>query len=190
MDDRPPTRTVPLMRMALWIVLLPSAMLLPFLPGRHDPLVISLSAAATVVAFGSLLLVLVGVAWLMSSRGYVPARLGLVVTTLIATGAALATASTGSMTAAVFLFGLGCLARPALATCRRGTSGSRGFDAYGADRADRGSVGGDGRPHGARRARRRVEPRPGDRELGSDHLGHRTVPRTHGRLSGRAQLAL
>jgi hypothetical protein len=89
--------------MALWIALLPSAMLLPFLPGRHDPLVISLSAAATVVAFGSLLLVPIGVAWLMSSRGYVPARLGLVVATLVATGAALAAASTGSMTAAVFL---------------------------------------------------------------------------------------
>jgi hypothetical protein len=78
-------------------------MLLPFLPGRHDPLVISLSAAATVAAFGSLLLVPIGVAWIMSSRGCVPARLGLVVATLVAVGAALTTASTGSMTAAVFL---------------------------------------------------------------------------------------
>lgn len=36
----------------LWIALLASAMLLPFLPGRHDPLATSLSAAATGVAFG------------------------------------------------------------------------------------------------------------------------------------------
>jgi hypothetical protein len=35
-----------------------------------------------------------------------------------------------------------------------------------------------------------VEPRPGDREHGGDHLGHRTVPRAHGGLSGRDQLGL
>ncbi len=61
---------MPFIRMVLWIALLVSAMLLPFLPGRHDPLAMSVSAAATVVAFGGLLLVSIGVAWLMSSRGY------------------------------------------------------------------------------------------------------------------------
>jgi hypothetical protein len=92
---------MPVIRMALWIALLPSAMLLPFLPGRHDPLVISLSAAATVAAFGGLLLVPIGVAWLISRRGYALAKLALVVATLVAVGAALATAATGSMSAGV-----------------------------------------------------------------------------------------
>jgi hypothetical protein len=44
------------------IALLGSAMLLPFLPGRHDPLAVNLSAAATGVAFAGLLLVPIGVA--------------------------------------------------------------------------------------------------------------------------------
>ena len=48
-------------RIALWIVLLVSAMLLPFLPGRYDPLAFSLSVSAIVVVFGGLLLVPIGV---------------------------------------------------------------------------------------------------------------------------------
>ena len=43
--------TMPFIRIGLWIALLTGAMLLPFLPGRHDPLAVSLSAAATGVAF-------------------------------------------------------------------------------------------------------------------------------------------
>lgn len=90
-------------RIGLWVVLLASAMLLPFLPGRYDPVAMSLSAAATGVAFGGLLLVPIGVAWLISSRGYALAKLALVVATLVAAGAALATAANGSMAAGVVL---------------------------------------------------------------------------------------
>jgi hypothetical protein len=59
----------------------------------------SLSAAATGVAFAGLLLVPIGVTWLISSRGYALAKLALVVATLVAAGAALATAANGSMAA-------------------------------------------------------------------------------------------
>ncbi len=90
-------------RIGLWIALLASAMLLPFLPGRHDPLAMSLSAAATGVAFGGLLLVPIGVVWLISSRGYALAKLALVVATLVAAGAALATAANGSMAGGVLV---------------------------------------------------------------------------------------
>lgn len=90
-------------RIGLWVALLASAMLLPFLPGRYDPLAMSLSAAATGVAFAGLLLVPVGVAWLISSRGYALAKLALVVATLVAAGAALATAANGSMAAGVVM---------------------------------------------------------------------------------------
>ena len=100
-NDEPPTSTMQFIRMVLWIALLAGAMLLPFLPGRHDPLAMSLSAAATGVAFGGLLLVPIGVAWLISSRGYAPAKLALVVATLVAAGAALATAANGSIAAGV-----------------------------------------------------------------------------------------
>ena len=103
MNNEPATWTQQFIRIVLAIAPLAIAMLLPFLPGRHDPLVISLSAAATGVAFGSLLLVPIGLAWLISSRGYALARLGLVVATLVASGAALATAASGSITAAVFV---------------------------------------------------------------------------------------
>ncbi len=68
------------------IAVLASAMLLPFLPGRYDPLAMSLSAAATGVALAGLLLVPIGVAWVISSRGYVLAKLALVVATLVAAG--------------------------------------------------------------------------------------------------------
>ena len=43
---------MPFFRIALWIVLLVGAMLLPFLPGRHDPLATSLSVSATCVCVG------------------------------------------------------------------------------------------------------------------------------------------
>jgi hypothetical protein len=83
-------------------------MLLPFLPGRYDPLAADLSLAATVVAFVSLLLMPVGAAWLVSGRGYALARVALVVSELVAAGAALAMAATGSAAAAVF-FGAACV---------------------------------------------------------------------------------
>jgi hypothetical protein len=51
---------LPFFRIALWIVPLVSAMLLPFLPGRHDPLAASLSVSAVVVCFGGLLLIPIG----------------------------------------------------------------------------------------------------------------------------------
>ncbi len=96
---------MPFIRMVLWIAVLVSAMLLPFLPGRHDPLAMSLSAAATVVAFGGLLLLPIGVAWLISSRGSALAKLALVVASLVAAGAAFATAAFGSTTAGVVMLG-------------------------------------------------------------------------------------
>jgi hypothetical protein len=89
----PPTFVMPFIRIALWIVLLVSAVRLQFLPGRHDPLATSLSAFATVVAFGGLLLVPIGPAWLLSGRTYATAKLALAVATFVAAGAALATAN-------------------------------------------------------------------------------------------------
>jgi hypothetical protein len=99
----PTTLTMQFIRIALWIVLLVSTMLLPFLPGRYDPLATTLSGSATVVAFGGLLLVPIGVAWLISSRGYAPAKVALVVATLLAAVAALAAAANGSMAAGVVI---------------------------------------------------------------------------------------
>ena len=89
---------MPFFRIALWIVLLVSAMLLPFLPGRHDPLATSLSVSAVVVCFGSLLLIPIGVVWLTSPRRYAPARAALVVAAVIA-GAALLAVANGSLAA-------------------------------------------------------------------------------------------
>jgi hypothetical protein len=51
----PTTSAMQFIRIAFWIVLLVSAMLLSFLPGGYDPLATSLSVSATVVAFGGLL---------------------------------------------------------------------------------------------------------------------------------------
>ena len=65
---------MPFFRIALWIVLLVSAMLLPCLPGRHDPLTASLSVSAAVVCFGGLLLIPIGVVWLTFARRYAPAK--------------------------------------------------------------------------------------------------------------------
>jgi hypothetical protein len=81
-------------------VLLVSAMLLPFLPGRHDPLGATLSVSATGVAFGSLLFVPIAAVWLSSARGYAPARVTIVIATLVAAGTAVMTAANGSMAAA------------------------------------------------------------------------------------------
>ena len=92
----------------LWIVLLVSAMLLPFLPGRHDPLALTLSASATGVAFGGLLLVPIGAVWLSSARGYAPARVAVGVATLVAAGTTVMTAAVGSLAAgAIFLAACG-----------------------------------------------------------------------------------
>ena len=89
---------MPFFRIALWIVLLVSAMLLPFLPGRHDPLATSLSVSAVVVCFGGLLLVPIGVVWLTSPRRYAPAKAALVVAALVA-GVALLAVAIGSLAA-------------------------------------------------------------------------------------------
>jgi hypothetical protein len=97
------TSATPFIRIGSWIVLLVSAMLLPFLPGRHDPLVATLAVSATGVSFGSLLLVPVGVVWLTAARGYGPAKAALVVATIVAAGAALVTAASGSMAAAAVI---------------------------------------------------------------------------------------
>lgn len=94
---------MPFISIGLCIAVLACAMLLPFLPGRHDPLAMSLSAAATGVAFGGLLLVPIGLAWLISSRGYALAKLALIVATLVTTGSALATVAIGSMAAGVVM---------------------------------------------------------------------------------------
>lgn len=93
------TSAKPYIHIATCIVLLMSAMLLPFLPGRYDPLAISLSAFATAVAFGTLLLVPIGAVWLISRRGSVSAKVALAVATLVVAGAAVATAASGSMAA-------------------------------------------------------------------------------------------
>ena len=89
---------MPFFRIALWIVLLVSAMLLPFLPGRHDPLATSLSVSATCVCFGGLLLVPIGVVWLTSPLRYAPAKAALVVAALVA-GVALLAVAIGSLAA-------------------------------------------------------------------------------------------
>jgi hypothetical protein len=44
---KPTTSAMQFIRIALWIVLLVSAMLLPFVPGPYDPLATSLSVSAT-----------------------------------------------------------------------------------------------------------------------------------------------
>jgi hypothetical protein len=79
-------------------------MLLPFLPGGHDPLAVTLAVAATGVATGSLLLVPIGAVWLSSARGYAPARVAVAVATLVAAGTTVMTAAVGSLAgAAIFL---------------------------------------------------------------------------------------
>jgi hypothetical protein len=84
-------------------LILVSAMLLPFLPGRHDPLAATLAAAATGTSLGGLLLVPIGVVWLTSASGYGPAMAALVVAAIVAAGAALVTAASGSIAAAAVI---------------------------------------------------------------------------------------
>ena len=94
---------MPFIRIALWIVLLVGGMLLPFLPGGHDPLAATLSAAATGLSFCSVLLVPIGVVWLMSARGYGPAKAALIVGAIVAAGGALLAAGESIAAAAAIL---------------------------------------------------------------------------------------
>ena len=69
-------------------------MLLPFVPGDYDPLASTLAVAATAFAFGSLLLVPIGLVWLIfSPGGYGASKFALIAATLVAAAAALATAA-------------------------------------------------------------------------------------------------
>jgi hypothetical protein len=91
------TWAMPFVRITLGIVLLVSAMLYPFLPGRHDPFALSLSACATGIAFVGLLLVPIGAAWAISGRAPTMAKLALAVASLVAAGGALAMAANASL---------------------------------------------------------------------------------------------
>ena len=85
-------------------MLLIGTMLLPFFPGRYDPLAITLSVTASAIAFGSLLMVPIGVAWLLSSRRpYAAAKAALMVAAVITSAVALATAAGGSLSASAVL---------------------------------------------------------------------------------------
>jgi hypothetical protein len=100
----PPVPAMHVIRITLSIALLVSAMLLPYVPGRYDPLATNLSAFATGGAFGGLLLVPIGAAWLISNRGYTWVKVALSIATVVVLGAALVTAANGSLaTAAVAL---------------------------------------------------------------------------------------
>jgi hypothetical protein len=88
---------------ALAAALLVAGMLLPFLPGRYDPLAMPLSAAATAMAFGGLLLVPVGAVWLARGGGVAIARAALIAATLVVAFAAILTAAVGSIAAAALL---------------------------------------------------------------------------------------
>ena len=90
---------MPFILIGVWIVLLVGAMLLPFLPGRYDPVAMTLAACATGMSFGGLLLVPIGVVWLFSARGSGPAKAALVVAAIVAAGDALLTAANGSIAA-------------------------------------------------------------------------------------------
>ena len=101
---------MPFIRIALWIVLLVSAMLLPYLPGRYDPVAASLSGAATGGSFAGLLLLPVGIVWLASGRGYASAKTALVMAVLVAAVGSLMAAATSSLAAGAIVFAA-CLAR-------------------------------------------------------------------------------
>lgn len=98
---------------ALAAGLLILAMALPFLPGRYDPLAVPISAGATALAFGGLLLVPIGVAWLALGRSHAMARAALAVATFVVAIAAILTAAVGSLAGAALLLAawLACLAR-------------------------------------------------------------------------------
>ena len=75
------------------------AMVLPYLPGRYDPLAAGLAQATNPVAFAGLLLVPTGAAWLISRREYLLAKTALVVAMLVSVLASVAMAATASVTA-------------------------------------------------------------------------------------------
>jgi hypothetical protein len=84
---------MPLIRIGLWILLLVTATLLPFFPGRHDPAATSLALGASVASFGGLLLVPIGAAWLAIGHEYTAARTALLVAAGVVGLAALGTAT-------------------------------------------------------------------------------------------------
>jgi hypothetical protein len=88
------------------VALIVGAAMLPFLPGRYDPLALSLSMAATVVCLGSLLLVPIAVTGLLPGRRYVSAKMALAAATVIAAAAALSTAAIGSVSAGTVIMAL------------------------------------------------------------------------------------
>jgi hypothetical protein len=90
-----------LVRIVLGIGLLVLAMVLPFLPGRHDPLAGPLSIAASVLAFLALPLVPIGFTWLVAGRSYLPAKVALIVAAFAGALAALLAAASGSIAAGV-----------------------------------------------------------------------------------------
>jgi hypothetical protein len=96
-------------QIALWIGVVVTAMLLPFLPGRHDPVAASLSISATAAVFGGLLLVPIGMAWLISRREYAVARIAVGAAALVACAAAVAAAASGSLAAAVLVLAASAL---------------------------------------------------------------------------------
>jgi hypothetical protein len=88
---------MPFVRLVAGTGLLVLAMVLPFLPGRYDPLAVALSSAASGAAFGSLLLVPIAVTWLFVRRSGVPPKVALIAATLVAAVAALLAAASGSI---------------------------------------------------------------------------------------------
>lgn len=92
--------THPAAHIGLWLVILLSAMLLPFLPGRHDPIAELVSAAATVAAFAGLLLVPIGLVWLISGRQYGSATAAVIAGGVVGAAAAVAAGASGSLAVA------------------------------------------------------------------------------------------
>lgn len=97
---------MPVIRIAFWILILVSATLLPFLPGRHDPLATPFAVAAAVASFGGLLLVPIGVVWLFVGRAYAAARIAVGVVALIVFAASAAMA-TGTLIAGAAILAVG-----------------------------------------------------------------------------------
>jgi hypothetical protein len=94
-----PAVAMPLIASALCPAVVAGAMVLPYVPGRYDPLASGLAQATNILAFGSLLLALPGVAWLISGREYVLAKAALGVAMLLSASAAFAMAATTSLAA-------------------------------------------------------------------------------------------
>ena len=168
----------------LWIVLLVSAMLLPFLPGRHDPFAVTLSVAATGVAFGGLLLVPIG------------GRLALVRPRIRACQGGCGRrhprgrrdrcddrGGRESGCGGDLPGGVRSLAGSSLESSQNCAIEWRDAPALGGGGPDCRATGGDGGACGDRRSRRSMEPRAGDRELSGDHQRHRTLPRAYRRVS-------